>query len=206
MKSIQTRLTVTILAIFLAALGALGGNYWKARDIITSTITASMDEIGGASDVGDWLESRKAEITMMSVAPAVQSGNPEAILPFLVNAAKQNKAYDSMEAAGKIADLIGKIQGDTDQAVVAMNDGTREVKTGAAAVDAAGTAFREIAGLVAQVSGQVREISAAAEQQLASMEEIASSSQALPSSPRTSRTPSPRSACSPLRTDQRAGR
>ncbi len=114
-------------------------------------------------------------------------------------------AEQSQEAAKKIADLIGEIRGDTDKAVVAMNDGTREVKTGAEVVNAAGVAFREIVALVSEVSGQVKEISAAvqqmaggsqqivgsvrkidmlskssaAEEQLASMEEIASSSQAL---------------------------
>jgi methyl-accepting chemotaxis protein len=99
MKSIQTRLTVVILLILLVALGTLGGlNYWKARDIITDNIVASMEEkaFGGVGDVSDWLEARKAEITMMTAAPVVQSGNPEAIQPFLVNAAKQNKVYDSI--------------------------------------------------------------------------------------------------------------
>jgi methyl-accepting chemotaxis protein len=50
-------------------------------------------------------------------------------------------AEQSQEAAKKIAELIGEIQGDTDKAVVAMNDGTREVKTGAEVVNAAGIAF-----------------------------------------------------------------
>ncbi|MDR3560835.1 MAG: methyl-accepting chemotaxis protein [Negativicutes bacterium] len=73
-------------------------------------------------------------------------------------------AEQSQEAAKKIAELIGEIQGDTDEAVVAMNDGTREVKTGAEVVNAAGLAFQEIAELVTQVSGQVKEISAATQQ------------------------------------------
>ncbi|HWQ61796.1 MAG TPA: hypothetical protein VN521_05760 [Negativicutes bacterium] len=62
MKRIPTKLTVTILAIFLVALGALGGlNYWKARDIITDSITASMEEkaVGGASDIADWMRPAK---------------------------------------------------------------------------------------------------------------------------------------------------
>ena len=68
-------------------------------------------------------------------------------------------AEQSQEAASQIALLIGGIQADTDKAVNAMNDGTREVKAGAQAVSTAGAAFREIAGLVMQVSNQVKTIS-----------------------------------------------
>ncbi|HMM21786.1 MAG TPA: HAMP domain-containing methyl-accepting chemotaxis protein [Selenomonadales bacterium] len=70
-------------------------------------------------------------------------------------------AEQSQEAAKKIAELIGEIQGDTDRAVVAMNDGTREVKAGAEVVNAAGMAFREIVEMVSHVSEQVGESSAA---------------------------------------------
>lgn len=68
-------------------------------------------------------------------------------------------AEQSQEAAKQIALLIGEIQGDTDKAVVAMNDGTHEVKLGAEVVNGAGVAFREIVELVNQVSVQGKEIS-----------------------------------------------
>ncbi|MDR3590802.1 MAG: methyl-accepting chemotaxis protein [Negativicutes bacterium] len=99
MKSLQTKLTVTILIIFLIALGALGGlNYWKARDIITENLTKDMRDLAekSAGDAGDWLEARKAELTVISVAPVVLNGNLEAIVPFLKNAAQANKAYDAI--------------------------------------------------------------------------------------------------------------
>jgi methyl-accepting chemotaxis protein len=99
MRSIQTKLTVVILAIFIVALGALSGlNYWKARQIITETLTKDLTElsVNSAGDIGDWLEARKAEMTIMAVAPVIQSGNPDAILPFLANAAKENKFYDAV--------------------------------------------------------------------------------------------------------------
>ena len=73
-------------------------------------------------------------------------------------------AEQSQEAAKKIAELIGEIQGDTDKAVMAMNSGTREVKAGAEVVNAAGMAFREIVEIVSQVSAQVSESSAAIQQ------------------------------------------
>jgi methyl-accepting chemotaxis protein len=73
-------------------------------------------------------------------------------------------AEQSQEAAKQIAALIGEIQGDTDKAVVAMNNGTCEVKLGAEVVNASGQAFLEISTLITQVSNQVKEISAAIEQ------------------------------------------
>lgn len=73
-------------------------------------------------------------------------------------------AEQSQEAAKQIADMIREIQEDTGKAVIAMNDGTREVKKGTTIIDATGQAFREIAELVAQVSAQVKEISSAIEQ------------------------------------------
>lgn len=70
-------------------------------------------------------------------------------------------AEQSREAAKKIEALIAEIQVDTEKAVVAMTNGTREVKKGTEAVNDAGVAFREITDLVTQVSSQVKEISVA---------------------------------------------
>jgi methyl-accepting chemotaxis protein len=84
-------------------------------------------------------------------------------------------AEQSQEAAKQIAELIGGIQGETDKAVLAMNDGTREVKLGAEVVNAAGQAFQEIVALVTQVSGQIKENSAAIEQMAIGSQQIVTS-------------------------------
>jgi methyl-accepting chemotaxis protein len=68
-------------------------------------------------------------------------------------------AEQSQEAAKQIADLIREIQGDTESAVVAMNEGTHEVKIGTDVVNTAGRAFGEIVSMVGQVSEQVKNIS-----------------------------------------------
>lgn len=73
-------------------------------------------------------------------------------------------AEQSQGAAKKIAELIGEIQCDTDKAVVAMNDGTQEVRIGADVVNAAGSTFREISDVVTHVSEQVKKISATIQQ------------------------------------------
>ncbi len=64
MKSIQTKLTVTILVIFVIAMGVLGGlNYWKAHEIIYNDIRKSMENtaVSSANYIGDWLEACKLE-------------------------------------------------------------------------------------------------------------------------------------------------
>ncbi len=68
-------------------------------------------------------------------------------------------AEQSQEATKRIAALVGGIQGDTSNAVLAMNEGTWEVKVGADAVNAAGKYFGEIVTLVTSVSGQLQEVS-----------------------------------------------
>lgn len=73
-------------------------------------------------------------------------------------------AEQSQEAAKKIAQLIGEIQEDTQEAVIAMNNGTNEVKIGAEVVDVAGKSFQDIAQLVLEVSTQIKDISSAIQQ------------------------------------------
>lgn len=72
-------------------------------------------------------------------------------------------AEQSQEAAKQIAGLIGEIQVDTDKAVLAMNEGTDEVKIGAQAVDDAGQSFTSIVTAVEMLSQQFLSITAAVE-------------------------------------------
>lgn len=88
-------------------------------------------------------------------------------------------AEQSQEAAKQIATLISEIQGDTDKAVVAMDEGTREVKVGTEVVTTAGKAFEEIATLVTNVSEQVKEISAAMQQMAGGSQQIVESVQTI---------------------------
>ncbi len=70
-------------------------------------------------------------------------------------------AEQSQEAAKLIAVLIGEIQDETTGAVLAMDEGNREVKIGAEVVNNAGIAFAEIVKLFDQVSTQVGQITSA---------------------------------------------
>jgi methyl-accepting chemotaxis protein len=103
---------ISILTIFLVALSILGGlNYWKARDILTKTVTNEMtkEAEGRADDVGDWLEARKMEITMLSKTPVMMKGNQEAIIPVVVAAAKESKIYYNIA----YLDLLGNLTAST---------------------------------------------------------------------------------------------
>ena len=81
-------------------------------------------------------------------------------------------AEQSQEAAKMIAQLIDEIQKDTENAVVAMIEGTKEVRIGTEVVNNAGKSFREIFGLISDVAAQVREISAAIEEMASGSQDI----------------------------------
>ncbi|SCM83789.1 Chemotaxis sensory transducer [uncultured Sporomusa sp.] len=87
----------------------------------------------------------------------------------------RNLAEQSQQAAKQIATLIFEIREDTNKAVAAMSEGTREVKVGTEAVTMAGYAFSEIATLVTQVSEQVQDISVAIAQLANSSEQVVAS-------------------------------
>ena len=104
MKSIQTKLTVIILLIFLVAMSTLGGlNYWKARGIITENITISMQKeaVKSAQDMNEWLKARKMELTMLASNPVMQGGNLEEIMPVLAAAQNTNKTYEGIVYADR---------------------------------------------------------------------------------------------------------
>ncbi|WP_110954143.1 methyl-accepting chemotaxis protein [Anaerosinus massiliensis] len=70
-------------------------------------------------------------------------------------------AEQSQEAAKQIAELINGIQTDTDKAVTAMSDGTREVKVGTEVVKDAGEKLQKIASTIEFAAQQMKDISAA---------------------------------------------
>lgn len=83
-------------------------------------------------------------------------------------------AEQSQVAAKQIEALIGDIQGETDRAVQAMDDGTSKVKIGTGVVNEAGAAFRKIVEMIATLSEQVKEISAAIQSTDSGIQQIVS--------------------------------
>jgi methyl-accepting chemotaxis protein len=172
-----------------AAMKAAEGNKSVGQAVtqmanIEQTVTASAQvvaklgerskEIGQIVDAISGIAGQTNLLALNAAIEAARAG--EQGRGFAVVAEEVRKlAEQSQDAAKKIATLIGEIQGDTDKAVVAMNEGTHEVKRGAEVVNASGQAFQEIVELVTQVSDQVKEISAAIEQMATGSQQIVGS-------------------------------
>jgi len=131
-------------------------------------------EIGAIVDTISGIAGQTNLLALNAAIEAARAG--EQGRGFAVVAEEVRKlAEQSQEAAKKIAELISEVRQDTDRAVAAMNDGTREVKTGTKVVDAAGKSFADIVSLIGAVADQVNDISAAIEQMTASSHHIVGS-------------------------------
>ncbi|QUH29312.1 methyl-accepting chemotaxis protein [Vallitalea guaymasensis] len=84
-------------------------------------------------------------------------------------------AEQSQSAAKKISELILEIKNGTDQAVIAMNEGTNQVKLGKETVVRAGKSYEDIINLIKHVSCQIQEVSSTMQQMSDSSIEIVSS-------------------------------
>lgn len=138
---------------------------------VVAKLGARSKEIGQIVDAISGIAGQTNLLALNAAIEAARAG--EQGRGFAVVAEEVRKlAEQSEEAAKQIASLIGEIQIDTDKAVEAMNNGTREVKTGADVVNAAGVSFREIADLVTEVSDQVKQMSAAIQQMATGSQQI----------------------------------
>ena len=90
-------------------------------------------------------------------------------------------AEHSRSATKDIAALIKAIQAETNEAVVVMEDGTREVEGGASLADQAGKALEAISSVVRQSAELVQEISLASKQQVRGTEGVAHAMQIISS-------------------------
>src|ERR1700730_7269646 len=86
-------------------------------------------------------------------------------------------AEHSRSATKDIAALIKAIQAETNEAVVVMEEGTKEVESGAGLADQAGKALEAISSVVRQSAELVQEISLASKQQVRGTEGVANAMQ-----------------------------
>jgi methyl-accepting chemotaxis protein len=86
-------------------------------------------------------------------------------------------AEHSRNATKDIAALIKAIQAETNEAVVVMEEGTKEVEIGARLADQAGKALEAISSVVRQSAELVQEISLASKQQVRGTEGVANAMQ-----------------------------
>jgi len=81
-------------------------------------------------------------------------------------------AERTTEATKQIASMIKGIQGETEQAVVAMNQGTHEVQSGIEYADRAGESLNSILSSTQELLDMINQIAAASEEQSATSEQI----------------------------------
>ncbi|MDR3592625.1 MAG: methyl-accepting chemotaxis protein [Negativicutes bacterium] len=152
-------------------------NSVEAKVMSSAEVVAKLGErskeIGQIVDTMSGIAGQTNLLALNAAIEAARAG--EQGRGFAVVAEEVRKlAEQSQEAAKQIADLIAEIQGDTDSAVIAMNEGSQEVKIGAEVFNSAGRDFARIVSLVDEVSRQVKNITAAIQQVSGGSQEIVS--------------------------------
>jgi methyl-accepting chemotaxis protein len=119
------------------------------------------------------------QTNLLALNAAIEAARAgEAGRGFAVVADEVRKLAEHSRAATKdIAALIKAIQAETNEAVVVMEEGTKEVEVGARLADQAGKALDAISSVVRQSAELVQEISLASKQQVRGTEGVANAMQ-----------------------------
>src|ERR1700744_5270099 len=123
------------------------------------------------------------QTNLLALNAAIEAARPgEAGPGFAVVADEVRKLAEHSRSATKdIAALIKAIQAETNEAVVVMEEGTKEVESGATLADQAGRALDAISSVVRQSAELVQEISLASKQQVRGTEGVAHAMQIISS-------------------------
>ena len=133
------------------------------------------------SEIVNTIDDIAAQTNLLALNAAIEAaGAGEAGLRFAVVADEVRKlAERSAKATHDIAILIKNFQSETQQAVIAMEEGTREVETGYRVTTQAGESLREIANVSKRSAGLAQDISVAAQEQVKGAEHVGLAVQAI---------------------------
>ena len=129
----------------------------------TSVISELEEKSKQIGQIVEAISNISGQTNLLALNAAIEAARAgEAGKGFAVVAEEVRRlAEQSQEAAKQITDLISEVQAKTDRAVSFMNDGKKEVDTGAQIVFTAGQSFGEILNMVRDMTRQIHEISAA---------------------------------------------
>src|SRR5467141_3837560 len=153
---------------------ACSNNILVAADEMQAGATQQDQEITNTSSAVEELTVSMKQVSNNAEASIEAARAGEAGRGFAVVADEVRKLAEHSRSATKdIAALIKAIQAETNEAVVVMEEGTREVEGGATLADQAGRALDAISSVVRQSAELVQEISLASKQQVRGTEGVA---------------------------------
>jgi len=142
---------------------------------ISKKIKSLADRSLEISEIVNTIEEIASQTNLLALNAAIEAaGAGEAGLRFAVVAEEVRKlAERSAKAARDIEGLIKSIQSETQEAVVAMEEGTREVESGYAVAVQAGDSLREIGDLSRKSASLAGDISKVTQDQVRGVESAA---------------------------------
>ena len=142
---------------------------------ISKKIKTLADRSLEISEIANTIEEISSQTNLLALNAAIEAaGAGEAGLRFAVVAEEVRKlAERSAKAAKDIVVLIKTIQTETQEAVIAMEDGTKEVESGYRTAVQTGESLRDIGDISKKSAELAQDISLATQQQVRGVESVA---------------------------------